>query len=116
MKRRVHETIELDQSLRQSRSIWLSFAIFVLPLSAAGIVFFFDGIDGLLSYRNNPGTNPISELWSILWGSTLVALDVFLFKQAMEASERLKLLQEDPTASVKPMPAPFQASLFGPYH
>ena len=114
--RRVHETIELDQSLRRSRSIWLSFAIFAIPFAAAGFVSFLGGIAAILSSGGDTAVDPVSGLWGVFWGSILVSLDFFLFRQAMEASKRLRLLQEDPAANVRPLPAPFQASLFGPYH
>jgi len=114
--RRVHQNIELDQSLRQSRTIWASLAVFVLPISAAGIFFFFAGLAVLLGSDHYPDSNPIFAIWDIIWGGVLVLLDVFLFGRVREASRRIRMLHENPAATVRPLPAPFQASLFGPYY
>lgn len=114
--RRVHQTIELDQSLRQSRSVWLSLAVFAIPFAAAGAISFLLSIARIIESTDRFIAAPVATLWGILWGVLFVLLDVYLFRQTFEASKRLRQLREDPSAKVRPLPAPFQASLFGPYH
>ena len=74
--RHVHENIQLDQSLRQSRSIWLALAIVFLPGAGIGII------------------RMLFDL-AIIFGSGDYA---------------------DMSAKIRPLPAPFLASHFGPYH
>ena len=116
MRRRVHQNIALDQSLRQSRSIWLSLAVLLLPGAIAGIYWLLSSLSTLMSAGPAIGQVFVPLLWDMFWGLALIFVDVFLFGRVGEATRRLKLLHEDPTATVRPLPAPFQASLFGPYH
>ena len=116
MRRSVHKNLELDLSLRNSRSIWLSLAIFCLPVALVGLARFIVGVDGLIVYASDTGAGLVAAITDIVVGIVLVALDVLLFERVREASRRLKRLHENPTADVHPLPAPFQASLFGPYH
>ena len=116
VRRRVHENIQLDQSLRQSRSIWLSLAILLLPGAAAGVFWLISGLSALMSAGLTINQVLVPVLWDTFWGLVLVLADVFLFGRVGEATRRLKLLHADPTAPVRPLPAPFQASIFGPYH
>ncbi len=104
MKRRVHHAIELDQSLRHSRSIWVSLAVIFVPGALGGFVLI----------ANAPQS--MAPLWDLLLGVTLIAVDIFCFGRVAEATKRIRTLREDPNANVRPLPAPFMASLFGPYH
>ena len=107
VRRQVHQNIALDQSLRQSRTIWLSLALVFLPFA----IFGFFAVVAAFDLANTP--NP---LWNLFWGITVIAADGFSFARVFEASDRIRMLREDPSAKVRPLPAPFQASLFGPYH
>lgn len=104
MRRRVHHVIELDQSLRHSRSIWASLAVLFVPAALYGI----------LMIIGAPGS--ATPLWDLLLGGVFIAVDVFCFGRVAEATKRISTLRENPNADVRPLPAPFQASLFGPYH
>ena len=116
MARRVFQSIELDQSLRRSRGIWLSLAIFAVPFAVVGLLNLLDGLTALVMLSGNEDVSIPLTIWSIIWGSCLILLDISLFRQVREAGRRLRILKEDPNANVRPLPAPFQASMFGPYH
>jgi hypothetical protein len=114
--RTIHQTISLDLSLRRSRSTWVCIGIVFLPITAGfvlsmlvAIVMFADRSGQLEVSWNTVATDSVI-------GLVILAANVYPFRQSREASRRLKRLQEDPSANVKPLPAPFQASLFGPYH
>ena len=104
MRRRVHHAIELDQSLRHSRTIWVSLAVIFVPGALGGI-----GI--IVNAPQSP-----TALWDLLLGVILITVDIFCFGRVAEATRRIKTLRENPNANVRPLPAPFMASLFGPYH
>lgn len=113
VRRRPHETIELDQSLRQSRAIWLTLAIAATPIALGGLTWVYFGVATLLGEFDDSIERAAIEM---LIGLVVIASDIFLFMRTAECSRRLKILHEDPTVDVKPMPAPFQSSLLGPYH
>ena len=74
--RSTSETIQLDQSLRQSRTIYVMLAIVFFPFAFGGVTF---------------GLSAIGE--------------------------SIRMLSEGyPAQTVRKLPAPFQSSLFGPYH
>lgn len=104
MRRRVHHAIELDQSLRHSRAIWTSLAVLFVPAALGGV----------LMILGVPGS--AAPLWDLLLGGVFIAVDIFCFGRVVEASKRISTLRENPNADVRPLPAPFHASLFGPYH
>lgn len=116
MRRRVHETIALDQSLRQSRMIWASVAALVFIPAVYGVVSFLAGLTALLAGPAQSGFSSGEALWAMFWGATLALTDSACFFRVAEANRRLRALRSDPNAPVKPLPAPFQASIFGPYH
>ena len=112
MRRRIHHSIALDQSLRQSRSIWLALAIVLAPIAglmASAIL----ASDGGLADRI---FGPYALVISLVFAIALILLVFVAFSRVFEANRRLKRLREDPSANVRPLPAPFQSSLFGPYH
>ena len=115
-KRRVHQNIQLDQLLRQSRTIWLSLAIIVLPFALLSVLSLVEAVSSLFGASNRPSTLSGSSAWWVLINLVVITADVFMFGRVREATRRLKLLHENPGANVRPLPAPFQASLFGPYH
>ena len=116
VRRQPHEAIELDQSLRRSRAIWLTLALVVVPIAVGGLLYVYFGLVMLIDGSGEFDRSLASAVWNILIGVVIVASDIFLFKQSAECSRRLRALHEDPTADVKPLLAPFQASLLGPYH
>lgn len=116
MKRRVYATIQLDQSLRQSRAVWLTLAVVVLPAAAVGMFWFMATLAVLFDEAREFQPTVSELLWSLAFGPVAVLADFYLFRQVAEATRRLQLLREDPTATVRPLPAPLQSSVFGPYH
>ena len=116
--RSVSETIELDLSLRQSRSVFRTLAVVLLPFAAGGVVWIFDGIVDLVRILE-PGINPYAmpmAILKLLAGVIFIGAEYAALSQSREATRRLETLRNDPTRTVRRMPAPFQASLFGPYH
>lgn len=53
---------------------------------------------------------------ALLFGAICVGAEFSMIAQYREAGRRLRILREDPQQKVRKMPAPFQSSLFGPYH
>lgn len=116
--RSVSEAIELDLSLRQSRSVFRTLAIVLLPFAAAGVFWIFDGIAGLVRIPG-PGIDPYAlpiAILKLLAGVIFLGAEYAALSQSREATRRLEILRNDPSRTVRRMPAPFQASLFGPYH
>ena len=116
MRRRVHQSIALDQSLRQSRTIWLSLAVMVSPFALLSVISLSSVIIAAMASDPRLQPAPGDIVWALVISVVLVAACVFFFGRVVEATRRLRQLHEDPGANVKPLPAPFQASLFGPYH
>jgi hypothetical protein len=114
--RHVHENIQLDQSLRQSRSIWLALAVVFLPGAAIGIFRMLFDLAIIFGSGDDADMSVVQSAWNFFWSLLLIFLDVFLFGRVREASRRLRLLHDDPSAKIRPLPAPFLASYFGPYH
>ena len=110
------QTISLDQSLRRSRAIWVSLGIAFVPISAIGLLSMLATIVMLLDTSEQFDVSWYMVARDSLIGLVLLVANVYPFRQSREASRRLRRLQQDPSANVKPLPAPFQASLFGPYH
>ena len=116
MRRRVDQAIGLDASLRQSRSIWLSLAIVALPFAIGGVLQVLSVGGALLDGTTGTTRSPLGFAIAVTIGLVCVLAAPYAFRQVGEATRRLKRLREDPGANVRPLPAPFQASLFGPYH
>lgn len=116
MRRRIDQSLDLDASLRQSRGIWLSLAIVALPFAFGGALYLFFLAAALFDGAIDPATSSLGVLVTVMISSFCILADVHAFRQFGEASRRLRRLRDDPSANVRPLPAPFQASLFGPYH
>lgn len=116
MRRRLHENIELDVSLRQSRSIWLGLAIVLFPFAAAGVTYVLGSVIAIVVDWDGGIVGLAIPLVISIVGMILLLADVIAFGQFREAGRRLRQLQEDPNARIRPLPAPFQSALFGPYH
>ncbi len=111
------ESLELDSSLRQSRTIYVTLAIVLLPFAAAGFINIFSAVATMLqsfsaTYFEGMGWS----LFVFLIGACFVGVEYIVVAQCIEATRRLKTLRDDPEQKVRKMPAPFQSSLFGPYH
>ena len=103
-KLRVHDVIALDQSLRTARAFYVASAFVFVPASLLALSRFAFGISILMSYFS---PEPIASLGTALWNLVL-SLIIFLLAyfsvvQSIEASRRIKQLEEDPTAAVRPM-------------
>ena len=116
-KRTLSDSIEVDQSLRQSRAIFMTMAVVNAILAATGIVFIVLGMtqiaDGLMTSSSKAGL--LEPIVAVVSGVVFVCLEYAIVGQVRECSRRLKVLREDPTKNVKPMPAPFQDAIFGRY-
>ncbi len=109
------ETIALDASLRQSRSIYVTLAIVLFPLAVVGAFSGLPAAIDLLTGLPSGRSGPIAIL-VLLVSAILVGADVAMIRQCIEANARLRTLRDNPTQRVRRMHAPFQSSLFGPYH
>ncbi len=116
--RSVPETIELDLSLRQSRTIYRTLAIVLFPIAVAGIFWLISAIDSLMQTITQGGfpNGLLSSILQIVIGLIFVGAEYAALVQSREATRRLAILRDSPEKTVRRMPAPFQSSLFGPYH
>ncbi len=105
------ETLKLDNALRQSRSIYVSLAIVLVPFAVGGFLYL---VSTVLSFAQ--GYSPVLSLVFGLIGLVFIGAEYVTVKQCFEANRRLRDLRDHPDKVVRPMAAPFQASLFGPYH
>ncbi len=112
------ETIQLDQSLRQSRTIYVTLSIVFLPIALGGLTFGLSAIRE--SIRMLSGGYTASDLAGqalmIVLGVVFISVEYVVISQTIEANRRLRILREYPNQKVRKLPAPFQSSLFGPYH
>ena len=112
------ETLRLDLSLRQSRMIYASLAAIFLPIAVSGLIW---GQAGLVALGDAmSGMAPQGDLL-VAFGAVLLAVisvgaEYVMIAQCVEASRRLATLREHPERVVRELRAPFQSSLFGPYH
>lgn len=106
------ETLELDLSLRQSRSIYVALALIILPFAGGGLLNAVSAIGAMLS----TGSVSAGAVLYLVVGAALVGAEYMVISQVFEANRRLKVLREDPEQKVRKLHAPFQASIFGPYH
>lgn len=116
--RSVAETVQLDLSLRQSRTIYRTLAILFFLGAIAGVFWVWAGVSALWQSIAQ-GYFPAGTLGPairITVGGVFIGVEYVCIAQSMEATRRLNLLLEDPSKTVRKMPAPFQTSLFGPYH
>ena len=108
----------LDLSLRHARTIYRTLAVVLLPLAFTGVIWVFSGVvsfwEGLVS--DAPTNNPGLGLLQLLLGAIFIGAEWSVIAQSVEATRRLRTLRENPEKRVRRMTAPFQSSLFGPYH
>ena len=112
------ETLELDLSLRQSRTIYVSLAVIFFPIAAAGLVYGFSAIGTIIESLVD-GYFPVGlggAVFKLVLGIVFVGVEYVVISQAFEANRRLKMLRDRPDKTVRKLRAPFQSSLFGPYH
>ena len=112
------ETIELDLSLRQSRSIYISLGVVLSLVAFVGVVTTLGAIAAIIE-SVQVGRFPAGlgeSLFRFAIGVVFVGVEYVVISQAIEASRRLKTLRNHPDKIVRKLPAPFQSSLFGPYH
>jgi len=109
------ETLELDSSLRQSRAIYVTLAVVLFPLAVFGVINVFSAIGAVIESLSS-GYSPSSALLAFLFGTVCVGAEYVTIGQCMEANRRLRILRDNPEQKVRRMAAPFQSSLFGPYH
>ncbi len=109
------ETLELDSSLRQSRAIYVVLAIVLSPLALFGVINMFLGLGALISSLSS-GYLSSGAFLALLFGVVAIGAEYVTIRQCVEANRRLKILRENPEQKVRRMAAPFQSSLFGPYH
>ena len=110
--------MELDLAIRQSRSIYITLAIVLLPVAAGGALYVFEGIEAI-AVSVWEGYFPLrlgNAIFVIVLGVVFIAADGVMVSQVLEANRRLKTLREHPDRAVRDLPAPFRSSLFGPYH
>ena len=109
------ETLELDLSLRQSRTIYVTLAAVLLPAALFGALGIVLAIEALVT-SPAPEASAADAVLSLLFGVIAIGVEYAIIRQCKEANRRLKILREDPRQKVRKMKAPFQSSLFGPYH
>ena len=112
------ETLELDQSLRKSRSIYVTLAIVFFPIAVTGLGHSFSAIGAISkSLSDDVFPNGLGGAIGFLAvGVIFIGLEYSVISQVVEANRRLKTLRDHPDQPVRRLPTPFQSSLFGPYH
>ena len=116
--RNAAESLELDLSLRQSRVIYVSLAAIFLPIAVAGLVYAVLAVGAIVNSLSE-GYFPIGlggSLFTLAIAVVFVGVEYAAASQVLEANRRLKTLRDFPDRKVRKMPAPFQSSLFGPFH
>ena len=113
--RSTSETLELDASLRQSRAIYVTLAVVLSPLALFGVINVFSGVAALVDALRS-GYLSSGAFLVLLFGVVAIGAEYVTIRQCMEANRRLRMLRENPERKVRKMSAPFQSSLFGPYH
>ena len=101
--------VELDKSLRRSRTVYLVLSFICVPAAIlAGLAILFTIINMVEPTR---GPTPY-ELVDLGVSSGVIILAYSFVSSAREASRRLKQLVEDPSSNVRPMPVSFLESIF----
>lgn len=116
--RRTTETLELDLSLRQSRTIYVTLAVIFLPVAVTGLGYGFSAM-AEIGKSLSDGYFPAGigrAVFAIVVSVVFVGVEYAAIAQVFEANRRLKILRDHPDQTVRRLPAPFQSSLFGPYH
>jgi len=109
MRKSLLSALEIDQSLRHSRSIFVTASIIFLPTALIGLAYFIGGVIELFS---PPGGPREFGVFSFILGVVCLGAEYSAVSSAIEAQRRLKRLREDPTRNIHPMPAGFLTSFF----
>lgn len=109
------ETLELDSSLRQSTAIYVTLAVVLLPLAFFGAINVFSALSAFVQALSS-GHLSSGALLALLFGVVAIGAEYVTMRQCVEANRRLKILRENPEQKVRRMSAPFQSSIFSPYH
>ena len=113
MSRIISESIELDQSLRKSRAAYVALAVIFLPGAFFGITYLAYGIPEL--FVTSELEPEFGKGWIVMWiviGLVLIGAEYSAISSAREASRRLKILRDDPTKRIQPMPVGFLSTFF----
>ena len=103
-KRRVHSVIALDQSLRTARAFYIVSACVFVPASLLALSRFALGLSILMSqFSPEPIGSMGTAVWNIAFSVVIFLLAYISVVQSVEATRRIKLLAEDPSAPVRPM-------------
>ena len=106
-RRRVHQAIELDQSLRAARAVYVVASVIFVPSALFALARFMFGASVLLSHISGSASGDLGRaVWNIVFSLVIFLLAYVSVMQAIEASRRIKTLSEDPTAPVRPMYIP----------
>jgi len=79
------------------------------PLALVGLVYVIGAVAELISPPEGPRE---FGLFSLIIGVIFIGADYSAISSARETQRRLKLLREDPTQNIRPMPAGFLTGLF----
>ena len=93
-------------------------AIIFFPLAVIGLVNGTSAIGEIIETLLN-GLFPVGlggAVFRLAIGVVFVAAEYSVVSQIFEANRRLKTLRDHPERTVRKLSAPFQSSLFGPYH
>jgi len=105
-------------SLRQSRTIYATLAVVFLPIMVIGLGYGVSAI-GAISESLSIGTFSVGlggAVIALMVAAVFVGVEYAVIAQIFEVNRRLKILRDHPDQTVRKLPAPFQSSLFGPYH
>ena len=108
-RRSISSAVELDQSLRRSRAVYLVLSIIFVP---AAILVGFTILLTIVDMVESTGIPTPYELVDLGLGSVMMFLAYSFVSSAREASRRLKQLVDDPSSNVRPMPVSFLESIF----
>ena len=109
IRRSITSVVELDQSLRRSRAVYLLLSVVCVPAAIfAGFSIIFSVID-MAESAVVPSPYDLVD-----FGLSVIAiyLACSFVSSAKEASRRLKKLVDDPSSNVHPMPVSFLESIF----
>jgi len=103
-------------ALRRSRSVWLTLATVMTSCSIGGLAAILAGMAELGSITTGEGGRPVFAIGQILAGRLPLFATGTSIGRTREAGRRIRRLEQDPDAKVRPLPAPFESFLFGPGH
>ena len=105
--RRVAETMELDLSLRTARSWYVVASILSVPGAILTLPWIFEGVPQIVAHLvERPIENIGLVVWNVFLSVGAILFAFLMVSQSIEAGRRIRLLAENPNASVKPMFVP----------